>query len=151
MWIVLQNVTNEPYSLGSIRPERIPLGSLNHNVPRASEEYLSTVAKKAGAKLRRFRGRRVDDVDFEDEIDQEADVDDDEGDVEFKHSATCCITGELQHEVQQDKTALFKLIQEAGHLCFFLPKFHSELNPIERYWAILKAHTRRNVASASPL
>ena len=84
MWIVLQNVTNEPYSLGSIRPERIPLGSLNHNVPRASEEYL-----RKGAKLRRFRGRRVDDVDFEDEIDQEADVDDDEGDVEFKHSATC--------------------------------------------------------------
>ena len=64
-----------------------------------------------------------------------------------KSSATCCITGALEHQEdfhQQDKTALFKIIQEAGHLCFFLPKFHSELNPIERYWAILKVHTRRN-------
>ena len=48
-----------------------------------------------------------------------------------KSSATCCITGALEHQEdfhQQDKTALFKIIQEAGHLCFFLPKFHSELN-----------------------
>jgi hypothetical protein len=101
------------------------------------------------AKLRSFRGRRVEDVDFEDEFAQEVDVDDGKEDVEFKHSATCCITGALEHEedfhqIQQDKTALFKLIQEAGHLCFFLPKFHCELNPIERYWAILKSHTRKN-------
>jgi hypothetical protein len=36
-----------PYSLGSIRSERIPLGSVNHNVPRASKEDLCKAAKKA--------------------------------------------------------------------------------------------------------
>ena len=88
--------------------------------------------------------RRVDD---DHEIDED-DLDEEEEE-EFVHSATCCITGALEHQedfhqIQQDKTALFKIIQEAGHLCFFLPKFHSELNPIERYWAILKVHTRRH-------
>ena len=73
---------------------------------------------------------------------------DDEEEV-FQHSATCCITGALEHQADfqqssQEKSAIFKLIQESGHLCFFLPKFHSELNPIERYWAFLKAHTRKH-------
>jgi len=128
-----------------------PIKNCQHSAAakRLAAEQKQQSQDQLEAKLRRFRGRRVHDVDFEDEVDQEADVDDDEGDVEFKHSATCCITGALEHEedfhqIQQDKTALFKLIQQAGHLCFFLPKFHSELNPIERYWAVLKSHTRKN-------
>jgi transposase len=28
--------------------------------------------------------------------------------------------------------------QDRGHHCLFLPKFHPELNFIERYWAIIK-------------
>ena len=32
------------------------------------------------------------------------------------------------------------------HTLLFLPKYHPELNPIERYWASLKAYLRKNTA-----
>ena len=65
----------------------------------------------------------------------------------FKHTATCCMTGALlnQSDFHAAHTAeLFNMIQARGHRCVFLPKFHSELNPIERWWALLKAHCRDN-------
>ena len=31
-----------------------------------------------------------------------------------------------------------------GHLCIFLPKFHPELNFIERYWSRVKWYARKN-------
>ena len=31
-----------------------------------------------------------------------------------------------------------------GHICIFFPKFHCELNPIERCWAQAKRYTRAN-------
>ena len=37
---------------------------------------------------------------------------------------------------------LEELVISKGHLCFFLPKFHCELNPIERCWCHAKRHTR---------
>lgn len=30
------------------------------------------------------------------------------------------------------------IIEDGGHICLFLPKFHCELNPIEIYWAYIK-------------
>ena len=65
----------------------------------------------------------------------------------FKHTATCCMTGALlnQSDFHAAHTAeLFNMIQARGHRCVFLPKFHSELNPIERWWALLKAYCRDN-------
>ena len=35
-----------------------------------------------------------------------------------------------------------RILVEKGHICVFLPKFHPELNPIERVWAQLKRYTK---------
>ena len=35
-----------------------------------------------------------------------------------------------------------KYLRDKGHLCLYLPKFHSELNPIELFWSHTK-HTYR--------
>ncbi|GAA6026071.1 hypothetical protein JCM10207_003463, partial [Rhodosporidiobolus poonsookiae] len=35
------------------------------------------------------------------------------------------------------------LIEEKGHLCFFLPAYHCELNPIELYWVFIKNAFRK--------
>ena len=34
------------------------------------------------------------------------------------------------------------LTEERGHITYMLPKYHSELNPIERVWAQSKRHTK---------
>ena len=41
-----------------------------------------------------------------------------------------------------EKTALKCLMQEKGQCALFLPKFHYELNPIERVWGEAKRYTR---------
>ena len=33
---------------------------------------------------------------------------------------------------------LQQVIEAAGHKCYFLPKFHCELNPIKMYWGWVK-------------
>jgi hypothetical protein len=45
----------------------------------------------------------------------------------------CCMARLLSQQdgFKNQQSMLEKLIQDAGHLCFFLPKFHCELNPIE--------------------
>ena len=37
-----------------------------------------------------------------------------------------------------------KAVEERGHICIFIPKFHCELNPIERVWCHAKKHVRAN-------
>ena len=51
-------------------------------------------------------------------------------------SVTCCMTKFLsgQADFKAEKPLLQITLEEAGHKCFFLPKFHCELNPIEMYW-----------------
>ena len=34
------------------------------------------------------------------------------------------------------------LVEEKGHIVYFLPKYHCELNPIERVWAQAKRYTK---------
>ena len=40
------------------------------------------------------------------------------------------------------KSALQIMIEERGHVCLFVPKFHCELNFIERHWSRCKKYTR---------
>ena len=48
-------------------------------------------------------------------------------------SQKCCLAWLLsqQDDFVNQESMLKTLIKEAGHQCFFLPKFHCELNPIE--------------------
>src|SRR6267154_6459138 len=46
----------------------------------------------------------------------------------------------LSHQADflAEKPRLQTVIEAAGHKCYFLPKFHCELNPIEMYWGWVK-------------
>ncbi len=41
------------------------------------------------------------------------------------------------------RTLLEEKVESRGHICVFFPKFHCELNAIERNWCHAKKHTRR--------
>jgi len=45
-------------------------------------------------------------------------------------------------DFQNEKTLVEHFIIERGHKCLFLPKFHCELNPIERVWGQAKVYSR---------
>ena len=45
-------------------------------------------------------------------------------------------------DFQVPKSILEEYIERHGHLCMFFPKYHCELNPIERVWCHAKKHTR---------
>ena len=51
-------------------------------------------------------------------------------------SETCCCKCllELQPDFWEQKSLAQEVIEKAGHLSFFLPKFHCELSPIEFFW-----------------
>jgi hypothetical protein len=51
---------------------------------------------------------------------------------------------ELQPDFQQQKSLVQEVIEEARHLCIFLPKFHCELNFIEFFWGLVKKYLRDN-------
>lgn len=55
-------------------------------------------------------------------------------------SPTCCMRKvlSLQADFRAEIPRLQQIIQDAGHKCYFLPKFHCELNPIEMYWGWVK-------------
>lgn len=46
------------------------------------------------------------------------------------------------HDFKYEKTAIEHLMKGHGFYCFFIPKFHCELNPIERVWGEAKRYTR---------
>ena len=62
------------------------------------------------------------------------------GEGESAVDAWCCAKRvlSLQEDFQTEKPELQILIENAGHICIFLPKFHCELNPIELYWGYAK-------------
>ena len=61
---------------------------------------------------------------------------DEDATLPFFTGATCCMQKVLleQADFRGEKLLLQIVIEEAGHKCYFLPKFHCKLNPIEMYW-----------------
>jgi transposase len=51
---------------------------------------------------------------------------------------------ELQPDFKEQKSLVQEVIEAAGHLCIFLPKFHCELNFIEFFWGVVKKYLRDN-------
>ena len=49
-----------------------------------------------------------------------------------------------QQDFQQQKGRLAEELQAAGQLIIFHPKFHCELNFIERFWCAAKWYAREN-------
>jgi len=49
---------------------------------------------------------------------------------------------ELQPDFKEQKSLVWEVIENAGHICIFLPKFHCELNFIEFYWGKVKRYLR---------
>jgi hypothetical protein len=56
------------------------------------------------------------------------------------NSNNCCWSKTLasQSDFKAERPFLQSIIEDAGHTCLFLPKFHCELNPIELLWAYVK-------------
>ncbi|KAJ2922656.1 hypothetical protein H1R20_g14444, partial [Candolleomyces eurysporus] len=56
----------------------------------------------------------------------------------------CCMRKVIswQSDFVNEKPLLQIIIEERGHKCYFLPKFHCELNPIEMYWGWVKIRYR---------
>ena len=48
----------------------------------------------------------------------------------------------LQDDFRSEKPLLQSIIEDAGHICLFLPRFHCELNPIEMLWGYGKYRTQ---------
>jgi hypothetical protein len=59
---------------------------------------------------------------------------------------SCCARQvlSLEPDFLAQRGAIEELIKKAGHECIFYPKFHCELNFIERYWGASKRHAREN-------
>ncbi|KAJ8585008.1 hypothetical protein M405DRAFT_745999 [Rhizopogon salebrosus TDB-379] len=58
----------------------------------------------------------------------------------------CCNKRILERQTDfcNQKSLVQEVIEAAGHLCIFLPKFHCELNFIEFFWGAVKKHLRDN-------
>ena len=48
----------------------------------------------------------------------------------------CCMQHilSLQEDFRAERPLIQSLIEDSGHICLFLPRFHYELNPIEMLW-----------------
>ena len=51
--------------------------------------------------------------------------------------------GRLQDDFRELQNTIQELIVSRGHHCIFLPKYHPELNFIERYWSRVKWYARQ--------
>ena len=53
---------------------------------------------------------------------------------------SCCWSKimSLQSDFVNKRPMLQEVIEDSGHVCLFLPKFHCELNPIELFWSYIK-------------
>jgi hypothetical protein len=57
-------------------------------------------------------------------------------------ATTCCATRlmSLQPDFLEQRSLVQETIENAGHICIFLPKFHCELNFIEFFWGAVKRY-----------
>ena len=62
---------------------------------------------------------------------------------DLRASCCCCQILFNQPDFIAQKPALFELVESHGHIAFFYPKFHCELNFIEQSWGAAKHHYRR--------
>jgi hypothetical protein len=73
---------------------------------------------------------------------------------EVRHSSItdCCLDRilSLESDFSNEKSALRDLVENRGHMCLFLPKFHCELNPIELAWGASKASCRQDCDYSFP-
>lgn len=53
-------------------------------------------------------------------------------------------------DFKYEKTALEHFMASKGHRCYYIPKFHCELNPIERVWGAAKQYTRSHCDYSFP-
>lgn len=62
----------------------------------------------------------------------------------FVDSVSCCAKRllEVQPDFKEQRSLVQEVIEAAGHLCIFLPKFHCELNFIEYFWGAVKKFLR---------
>jgi len=61
--------------------------------------------------------------------------------------ATACCNKqilEFEPDFQAQKSLVRETIEDASHLCLFLPKFHCELNFIEFFWGKVKKYIQDN-------
>ena len=61
-------------------------------------------------------------------------------------SESCCLKRilENQPDFSEQKSLVREVIEAAGHMCIFLPKFHYELNFIEYYWSTVKKYLQEH-------
>jgi len=59
-------------------------------------------------------------------------------------SVNCCAKRllEVEPDFREQCSLVQEVIEAAGHLCIFLPKFHCELNFIEYFWGAIKKYLR---------
>lgn len=57
-------------------------------------------------------------------------------------SVTCCATRilDFQPDFKEQRSLVQEVIEAAGHMCIFLPKYHCELNFIEYFWGAVKQY-----------
>ena len=53
-------------------------------------------------------------------------------------------------DFKDEKSMIEHMLMDKGHVPCFLPKFHPELNPIERVWAQLKRFTKAHCKYSLP-
>jgi hypothetical protein len=56
-----------------------------------------------------------------------------------------------QPDFLEQKCSIAEIIEKAGDLCLFLPKYHCELNIIEFFWGATKCYTRGKYPWLPPL
>ncbi|CAK5267144.1 unnamed protein product [Mycena citricolor] len=66
-------------------------------------------------------------------------------DDEDDRPVNCCLRRLLENEedIKNQCSLLQEIVEEAGGVCHFLPKFHPELNPIEYFWGWVKNYFRQ--------
>mmetsp|Transcript_20475 Transcript_20475/g.65357 ORF Transcript_20475/g.65357 Transcript_20475/m.65357 type:complete len:240 (+) Transcript_20475:666-1385(+) len=71
--------------------------------------------------------------------------DDDDVELPFDSAKPCCMLCQLAdcEDFRTEKPTLQNLIESLGHKCIFFPKFHPELNFIERFWSHVKRELRK--------